>query len=139
MSFAVSGAHNCVNVAGDRYIFARTRAGAFVLPVTCPHRGGPLNLARFLPGTTRLVCPWHGRVTSVTRALRTGLPAVRRGNRVTAVLPRPESTGYTLEHRPVSPDLDIPPTSAVGTDTAPAAGPTGRPAGPAGRTEKEHS
>lgn len=138
MTFAASGAGNCVNVAGSRYIFARTRAGAFVLPVTCAHRGGPLNLARFLPGTTRLVCPWHARMTSVTRALRMGLPAVRRGDRVTAVFPHDEGTAATLEYRPVSPELATERTRTADATSTPAAHPARRPGSPAGRTEKEH-
>lgn len=107
MRIAVSGRDNCVDVAGSRYVFARSRLGSFVLPATCPHRGGPLHLARFATGTSRLICPWHGRASSVTRALRNGLPAVRRGDSVTVVLPHDERTAFTHEHRPLSPDLNI--------------------------------
>lgn len=106
VNFAVSGRHNCVSVAGAPYVYARTEQGSFVLPARCPHRGGPLHLATFdEPRGHRLVCPWHGRATSVTRAIKAGIPAVRRGDRVTAVLPADSGSPYDLEHRPLSPDL----------------------------------
>lgn len=105
VNFAVTGRHNCVSVAGAAYVYARTRLGAFVLPARCPHRGGPLHLATFEPQGNRLVCPWHGRATSVTKAIKAGIPAVRRGGRVTAVLPADPRSGYTLEYRPMSPEL----------------------------------
>jgi nitrite reductase (NADH) small subunit len=105
LTFNADGRDNSVTVAGVTYVFARAYCGEFVMPARCAHRGGPLHLARFQPGTTRLVCPWHGRATSVTRALKAGIPAVRRGNSVTVVLPYDEGTEYTLQHRPLSPDL----------------------------------
>ncbi|ASW53290.1 hypothetical protein CIK06_02475 [Plantactinospora sp. KBS50] len=103
MTFTVEGRDNCVTAGVEAYMWARTAYGSFVLPVRCPHRGGPLNLANFEPGRTRLVCPWHGRATSVTKAIKAGVPAVRRGNRVTAVLPDTvKAEVCTTEHRPVS-------------------------------------
>jgi hypothetical protein len=105
VTFKAGGAGNCATVAGTPYMYARTEMGAFVLPVRCAHRGGPLNLATLEPGRGRLVCPWHGRATSVTRLLRRGSPAVRRGEIVTAVLPEPASSAYELGHRPVSAEL----------------------------------
>jgi nitrite reductase/ring-hydroxylating ferredoxin subunit len=107
VTFRVSGRHNCATVDGVPYMYARTELGSFVLPVRCPHRGGPLNLATLRPGETRLVCPWHERSTSVTKALRRGIPAVRRGDYVTTVLPAPDDAEYELGHRPVSPELAV--------------------------------
>jgi nitrite reductase (NADH) small subunit len=86
-------------------VYARTEVGSFVLPARCPHRGGPLNLATVAPDRARLVCPWHGRATSFTKSLRSGTPAVRRGDTVTAVFPCRADSPYALEHRPSSPDL----------------------------------
>lgn len=105
LTFRVQGRDNSVTVAGVSYVFARAFCGGFVMPARCAHRGGPLHLATFQPGTTRLVCPWHGRATSVTRAVRAGIPAVRRGDAVTAVFPYDEGTHYTVQHLPLSADL----------------------------------
>lgn|GEM_PF-1990184 len=106
VSFAARpGKDNCVMVDDLPYVYARTECGEFVLPARCPHRGGPLHLASFEPGRTRLVCPWHERATSVTRLLRAGIPAVRRGDTVTAVLPVADGAPHRLEHRPMSEGL----------------------------------
>ena len=111
VTFAASGRGNCVQVAdgasgGTPYVYARTVAGSFVLPARCPHRGGPLHLASLDASRRSLVCPWHGGRVSVGRLLRSGIPAVRNGNRVVAVLPHEPGTEYRVEHRPLSPDLD---------------------------------
>jgi nitrite reductase (NADH) small subunit len=108
LTFSAAGRNNCVTVAGTPYIYARTRLGSFLLSARCPHRGGPLHLATFEPAGTRLICPWHGRATSVTRALSMGIAVTRRGNVVTAVFPHPASTDYQINHRPVSPELAAP-------------------------------
>ncbi|MFC0861736.1 Rieske 2Fe-2S domain-containing protein [Sphaerimonospora cavernae] len=105
VTFAVEGRDNCVVLGDASYVYARTKLGSFVLSARCPHRGGPLNLAEFEPGRSRLICPWHERATSVTKAIKAGVPAVRRGNRVTAVFPDTAGTEYVLEHRPLSPAL----------------------------------
>jgi nitrite reductase/ring-hydroxylating ferredoxin subunit len=102
VTFKASGADNCVTVAGTPYMYARTEHGSFVLPVRCPHRNGPLNLATMQPGATRLVCPWHERATSVTRAISKGIPAVRSGENVTTVLSSAEDSTCEWDHRPVS-------------------------------------
>ncbi|WP_147268597.1 Rieske (2Fe-2S) protein [Sphaerisporangium album] len=103
VNFAVEGAHNCVEVDGVPYVYARTAKGSFVMPALCPHRGGPLNLAEVDATGGRAVCPWHERATSITRLRRKGIPAVRRGNTVTAVLPVPADSEVTTTHRPMSP------------------------------------
>jgi nitrite reductase (NADH) small subunit len=107
VTFAVDGRENCVVGETGSFMYARTEHGSFVLPVRCPHRGGPLNLAAFEPGRTRLLCPWHGRATSVTKAINAGIPAVRRGNSVTAVFAGTAPGAYTLEHRPRSKPLSV--------------------------------
>jgi nitrite reductase (NADH) small subunit len=105
VTFAVAGRNNCVVISGMPYVYARTRLGPFVLAARCPHRGGPLNLAEFDSGGTRLICPWHGRPTSVTKILKSGIPAVRCDDQVTAVFPGDAGTEYQLEHRPLSRSL----------------------------------
>lgn len=105
VTFQVAGRKNCAVINGEPFVYARTRRGSFVLGVRCPHRGGPLHLARLAPDGKHLICPWHGRATSVTRALAAGLPAVRQGDRVTVVFPHPPAANWRLEHRPLSADL----------------------------------
>lgn len=105
LSFAASGGHNCASVGGTPFVYAQTDAGSFLMPAQCSHRGGPLHLATLDQEGGRLVCPWHGRSTSVSKALATAIPAVRRGNVVTAVFPEPPGTAYALEHRPMSAEL----------------------------------
>ena len=107
VTFKVSGRDNCVTVANIPYMYARTEHGAFVLPVRCPHRGGPLNLATMKSGETRLTCPWHGRRTSVKRAIQQGIPAVRHGETVTTVLSSSENSTVEWNHRPVSAELAV--------------------------------
>lgn len=106
VSFAASGRDNCVHAGGTPYVYARTGRTAFVLPARCPHRGGPLHLATVDQSGTRLVCPWHCGSKSLTRLVGAGIPAVRTGNRVVAVLPHDPDAEHRLEHRPLSPDLD---------------------------------
>jgi hypothetical protein len=105
VTFQVSGAGNCARVAGLPYVYIRTEAGGSVLPASCPHRGGPLHLGKTDAAGRRLVCPWHERGTSLSR-LRRQVPAVRSGDRVTAVLPGPAGSAVELCHLPLSPDLD---------------------------------
>ncbi len=105
LNFAVAGAGNCIEVAGAPFVFARTEHGSFVLPARCPHRGGPLNLAKSGSCACRLVCPWHDRDTTVTRFFKAGVPAARRGNSVTAVFPVPETAPYTMGYLPLSEEL----------------------------------
>jgi nitrite reductase/ring-hydroxylating ferredoxin subunit len=107
--FATTGKGNCVQVGGMAYVYARTVAGSFVLPAACAHRGGPLHLARLNETRTKLVCPWHGGTVSVSRLVRSGVPAVRNGSRVVAVFPHDAGTKYWLEHRPMSPDVSTAP------------------------------
>ncbi|MEG3626573.1 Rieske 2Fe-2S domain-containing protein [Streptomyces poriticola] len=117
VTFAVAGRDNCVVVAGTPYVYATVGGRGFVMRARCPHRGGPLHLAGVTGDGVRLVCPWHERRTSVAR-MRAEVPAVRVGDRVTAVLPdhppvrgRPAPPpagacgGVALEHRPLAPAL----------------------------------
>ncbi|MFB7517302.1 Rieske 2Fe-2S domain-containing protein [Streptomyces sp. NPDC056144] len=105
VTFKVSGAENCVRVAGLPYVYIRTEAGGAVLPASCPHRGGPLNLASIDGTGRRLVCPWHEQTVSVARLTRR-VPAVRSGDTVTAVVRGPADAPVELGHLPVSPELD---------------------------------
>lgn len=105
VKIAASGLGNCVEVAQAPYVYASAEFGSFVLPARCPHRGGPLHLATVEEGKSRLICPWHGRATSVTKAVRKGLPAVRRGNLVSVIFPGEPADRGDITHRPLSPAL----------------------------------
>ena len=115
VSFPVSGRGNCVVLAGTAYVYATVAGRGFVMRAQCPHRGGPLHLADVAPDASRLICPWHERKTSVAR-LRAAIPAVRSGDRVTAVFqdqrpaggqaaPAPLCGEAGREHRRLSPAL----------------------------------
>ncbi|MEU0048739.1 Rieske 2Fe-2S domain-containing protein [Streptomyces sp. NPDC006184] len=115
VTFSAAGRDNCVVVAGTPYVYATVGGRGFVMRAQCPHRGGPLHLADVAEDGVRLVCPWHERKTSVAR-MRGEIPAVRVGERITAVFPeRPPARGWpaapaacgdvALEHRPLAPAL----------------------------------
>lgn len=104
VKFSASGARNCVEGPNGAYVYAQTAQGSFVMPATCPHRGGPLHLAELTPDGKRLSCPWHSGKSSLAR-MRRQVPAVRNGNVITAVLPEPEDADVSLTHRPMSADL----------------------------------
>jgi len=118
VTFSVSGAGNCVVIDDAPFVYATVDRRGFVMLARCPHRGGPLHLSTPTADGAYLVCPWHERRTSVAR-LRAQIPAVRRGDRVAAVIPdaalpgaapdAPASDGsVSLEYRPLSPALARP-------------------------------
>jgi hypothetical protein len=105
VNIAVTGRGNCAEIGRVPYVYASTEIGDFVLPARCPHRGGPLHLATVDAQGYRLVCPWHGRASSARRMVRHGLPAVRRGERVSIVFPGEAPDECAIVHRPLSADL----------------------------------
>ncbi|MFI8390481.1 Rieske 2Fe-2S domain-containing protein [Streptomyces sp. NPDC085540] len=122
VNFPVAGRENCVVVAGTAYVYATLDGRGFVMNASCPHRGGPLHLAGVTPDAGRLICPWHDRKTSAAR-LRAEVPAVRTGNRVTAVFPDRPAADRPAADRPAA--------------DRPAAG-RAAPAGGCGRTSREY-
>lgn len=105
VTFAATGAGNCVVVDGAPFVYARTRLGECVMSALCPHRGGPLHLASLDDQRQQLICPWHGSRIRLSWALRRAVPAVRRGNVVTAVFPHSADLSEPAEYRPLSRDL----------------------------------
>jgi nitrite reductase (NADH) small subunit len=102
VKIAATGRGNCAELDGVPYVYASTEVGDFVLPARCPHRGGPLHLAKLEAESYRLICPWHG---AARRLARHGLPAVRRGDRVCIVFPGEPPEQCTVGYRPLSADL----------------------------------
>jgi nitrite reductase/ring-hydroxylating ferredoxin subunit len=101
VTFAATGAGNCVEVADAPYVYARTASGGFVMGAACPHRGGPLHLADVSADGRQVRCPWHGGRVSVAR-LRRQVASVRRGGSVTAVFSVPPGTPTRVRHVPVA-------------------------------------
>lgn len=79
--------HNTVLVGHDRYFVLHTEGRSLLVLDRCPHRGGPLSLARRTPDGRRLSCPWHGTKVGVAAVKRTSLPMVRSGDEAVVVLP----------------------------------------------------
>jgi nitrite reductase (NADH) small subunit len=86
MRFAAAEA-NCVALDDERYfLFCADDGTYYMLPTTCPHRGGPLYLGRYVAERRAIECPWHKTHVSLTRLLRGALPMVMRGGQVTVVV-----------------------------------------------------
>lgn len=79
--------HNTLMVGHDRYFVLRSEGRSLLVHDHCPHRGGPLSLARRTPDERRLVCPWHGTRVGMAAVRRTCLPMVRSGDEAVVVLP----------------------------------------------------
>ncbi|MFO0562393.1 MAG: Rieske 2Fe-2S domain-containing protein [Polyangiales bacterium] len=94
---------NALEVGGELYVFLSERDPALV-PARCPHRGGPLHVARVEDGAKgpALVCPWHESKVPV-RALRArALATVQVGDQVRAVVEAPADAPVYVRHVPVS-------------------------------------
>ncbi|WP_131738790.1 Rieske (2Fe-2S) protein [Actinomadura roseirufa] len=79
--------YNTVMVGHDRYFVLDTDGRRLLVRDHCPHRGGPLSLARRTPDGRRLSCPWHGTKVGVAAVRRTSLPMVRSGDEAVVLLP----------------------------------------------------
>lgn len=79
---------NCIDSDSERYVLFRDRDGLFYLmPTTCPHRGGPLYLGHCDPERRIIECPWHKSRLSVPKLARSALPTIVSRGQVTAVVP----------------------------------------------------
>jgi len=79
--------HNMVLIGHDRYFVFESSGRAELVRDRCPHRGGPLSLARLTRDGRRLTCPWHGTKVGTTALRRTAVPMVRSGHEAVIVLP----------------------------------------------------
>jgi hypothetical protein len=119
--------HNTLLVGHDRYFVLRSEGRSLLVHDHCPHRGGPLSLARRTPDERRLICPWHGTRGGVAAVRRTCLPMVRSGDEAVDVLPDDDGAPVSVIRREIL--ANLPPDAPAGAD-APCAV---RPEGAAGR------
>ena len=104
--------HNALLVGHDRYFVFESAAHLQLVRDRCPHRGGPLSLARLTPDGRRLTCPWHGTRVGVAALRRASMPMVRCGDEAVIVLPDvPDDVPVTAIHRRILanlPPVDLP-------------------------------
>ncbi len=99
-------AHNAVFVGHDRYFVLHTAGRQELVLDRCPHRGGPLSLARLTPDGRRLTCPWHGTRVGVVALRRTAIAMVRTGTEAVAILTGvPAGTPVTAVHKRILANL----------------------------------
>jgi len=115
--------YNTVLVGHDRYFVFESDGRLQLVRDRCPHRGGPLSLARLTPDGRRLVCPWHGTRVTTAALCRTAVPMVRTGDEAVAVLPDvPADAPVTLVRRRILanlPPVDLPPVDPPPVDPPP--------------------
>ena len=78
--------YNTVLVGHDRYFVFESNGRTQLVRDRCPHRGGPLSLARLTPDGRRLTCPWHGTKVTTAAVRRTAVPMIRTGDEAVIVL-----------------------------------------------------
>ncbi|GAA4388935.1 MULTISPECIES: Rieske 2Fe-2S domain-containing protein [Actinomadura] len=108
--------HNTVMVGHDRYFVLHEGERSLLVRDHCPHRGGPLSLARRTPDGRRLSCPWHGTKVGVSAVKRSCLPMVRSGDEAVVVLP---DTGAPVSviHKEILANLPPDPTHDEGAES----------------------
>lgn len=103
--------HNTVTVGQDRYFVLTVAGHPMLAPDRCPHRGGPLSLARRTPDGRRLICPWHGIEVGITALRRRCLPMIRSGTEAVVLLPQAgPDTAVSVSRRQIL--ADLPPSAA---------------------------
>jgi nitrite reductase/ring-hydroxylating ferredoxin subunit len=108
--FEVSEEECSVIVHGShRYFLLQiTEDRAAFVSDTCPHRGGPLHMGAWDSSCAKIRCPWH-KLSWSPQALGTRMvPAIRRGQRWSLVLPQVEAQPYPLRRKVVGPNGDSP-------------------------------
>lgn len=121
--------HNTLLVGHDRYFVFESDGRLQLVLDRCPHRGGPLSLARLTPDGRRLTCPWHGTKVGTAAVRRTSLPMVRSGKEAVVVLPGvPAEVPITMVRRRIlanlpSVDPDCPPEAHWSNNGTPAVQP----------------
>jgi nitrite reductase (NADH) small subunit len=110
--------HNAVLVGHERYFMLQSDGQLQLVHDKCPHRGGPLSLARLTPDGRRLTCPWHGTKVAVAAVKRTALPMVLTGDEATIILPDlPEDVPVTPIRRRIL--ANLPPVDPMAELSAP--------------------
>ncbi|MDL4773906.1 Rieske (2Fe-2S) protein [Actinomadura xylanilytica] len=107
--------HNTVMVGHDRYFILQADGRRLLVRDYCPHRGGPLSLARRTPDGRRLSCPWHGTKVGVAAVQRTCLPMVLSGDEAVVLLPEGEDAPVSVIRKEVLANLPPDAPCADGT------------------------
>jgi hypothetical protein len=98
--------HNTVLVGHHRYFIFDADGRRLLVRDWCPHRGGPLSLARQTTDRRRLVCPWHGTKVGTAAVKRTSVPMVRSGDEAIVLLADTEDdTPVTVIHKRILANL----------------------------------
>ena len=77
LEFDERQANYIAGIHGRWFLYRSSGGAKYILPDSCPHRGGPLHLARREGGVLR--CPWHGMRWKEAALIRHALPSVRAG------------------------------------------------------------
>jgi nitrite reductase/ring-hydroxylating ferredoxin subunit len=115
--FDVSEEECSVIVHGSRrYFLLRITENrkAFVAD-TCPHRGGPLHMGAWDSSCSKIRCPWHKLSWGLKALGARVVPAIRRGQRWSVVLPKAETQPYKLRRKVVGPNVNAPGAIAHGS------------------------
>ncbi|MGI5324657.1 Rieske 2Fe-2S domain-containing protein [Actinomadura nitritigenes] len=108
--------HNTVMVGHDRYFVLDCDGRSALVRDHCPHRGGPLSLARRTPDGRRLSCPWHGTKVGVAAVRRTCLPMVRSGDEALVMLPDGDDAPVSVIRKEILANLSPDPTHDEGAE-----------------------
>lgn len=110
--------HNTLMVGHDRYFVLRADGRSLLVRDECPHRGGPLSLARRTPDGRRLSCPWHGTKVGVAAVKRSCLPMVRSGDEAVVLLTETAAdVPVSVVHKEILANLPSVPATAATTTT----------------------
>jgi nitrite reductase (NADH) small subunit len=93
--------HNYLTVDEEPYFVLHTDEKFLVTQDRCPHRGGPLHLGEWNCHTRSLACPWHGTCLIEPTLNRRSVPAVRSGQKITAMVPVSDGTLCEFQKRMV--------------------------------------
>lgn len=81
---------NMLSVGTRRYFLLQQENVVLIAPSECPHRGGPMHLAKHSTCRARLVCPWHENSYSKHRITRDALPAIQNRQEISIVTNSPD-------------------------------------------------
>ncbi|EAR09351.1 Rieske (2Fe-2S) protein [Reinekea blandensis] len=84
VTFPVDRANRLMIEDKGYFVFKRQNE-TLCVPTECPHRGGPMHLAKVSDCGEHLVCPWHDNSFSCQSIRRKALPLVQRKGTIKVV------------------------------------------------------